>query len=165
VYLPLVDTLPKTERGEPRPLRTPRDVVTVEPVENVRTGAGAKRRILVVEDEAAIRRLAQRILEQAGYVVRTAVDGLEALRIVDEDPEPFDLLLTDVIMPRMSGPELAERVEQLQPGVRVLFTSGYAGDARVPVVTVGTSSNFLSKPYQVIELTEKVHEVLMSGRS
>jgi two-component system, cell cycle sensor histidine kinase and response regulator CckA len=81
-------------------------------------------RILVVDDEDAIREVARRILTREGYEVIAAAGGEEALTLIAED-EQVDLLLTDVIMPRMSGKELAERFVSLRAGARVLYMSGY----------------------------------------
>jgi two-component system, cell cycle sensor histidine kinase and response regulator CckA len=82
-------------------------------------------RILVVDDEDAIRELARRILTREGYEVITASGGEAALTLITEKGEQVDLLLTDVIMPRMSGKELAERFTSLRAGARVLYMSGY----------------------------------------
>ena len=80
--------------------------------------------VLLVEDEPAVRRLVRVMLEQAGYTVREACDGDEALTLAETGVE-IDLLLTDVLMPGMSGRVLAERLQALLPDMRVLFTSGY----------------------------------------
>jgi|GEM_PF-1932079 len=129
----------------------------VPPERALVSGTGS---ILVVEDEGAIRRLAQRILQSAGYVVLTADDGADALRVLEARAEAVDLLLTDVVMPHMSGPELAARVHVLYPSTKVLFTSGYAGGAGVQLDLDSVSTEFLSKPYQVAELTRKVDEIM-----
>jgi len=83
-------------------------------------------RILVVDDEAAIREVTRRILTLGGYDVIDAAGGEEALSLIADDAERVDLLLTDVIMPRMSGKELAERFASLRTGARVLYMSGYS---------------------------------------
>ncbi len=155
VFLPAVDV----NDGAPKRMQTPRDVDTTMLArmddDTPRTGS-----VLVVEDEPAIRRLAQRILESAGYTVLTACDGVDALRVLTARGAPVDLLLTDVIMPNMGGPELASRISALHPQTKVLFASGYAGDADLRLDELGASGNFLGKPYQVVELVHRVDEMM-----
>ena len=90
---------------------------------------------------------------------------MDALRVLEARGSPVDLLLTDVIMPNMGGAELAARVAELYPSTRVLYASGYAGDAELGVDAIGASSNFLGKPYQVVELMRKVQEIMTKAQS
>jgi two-component system cell cycle sensor histidine kinase/response regulator CckA len=110
--------------------------------------------ILLVDDEDIVLRLTAAMLESQGYRVVVATGSDEALQVT----EPFDLLLTDVVMPSMSGPELAERLVERRPGVGVLFTSGYSGGA------VGDRgaliADLLEKPFTIEELARKVREAL-----
>jgi GAF domain-containing protein len=85
--------------------------------------------ILLVEDEGDVRELTREILEMAGYTVLEAARGDEALRLCRDAARPIDLLLTDVVMPQMSGPELAKRIAELRPGTKVVYMSGYTDDA------------------------------------
>ncbi|MGH7347656.1 MAG: ATP-binding protein, partial [Candidatus Rokuibacteriota bacterium] len=85
--------------------------------------------ILLVEDEADVRELTREILEMAGYTVLEAARGDEALRLFRESARPIDLLLTDVVMPQMSGPEVARRIAALRPGTKIVYMSGYTDDA------------------------------------
>ena len=85
--------------------------------------------ILLVEDEGDVRELAREILEMGGYTVLEAARGDEALRLCRDAAKPIDLLLTDVVMPQMSGPELARRILELRPGTKVVYMSGYTDDA------------------------------------
>ena len=85
--------------------------------------------ILLVEDEGDVRELTREILEMAGYTVLEAARGDEALRLCRDSAKPIDLLLTDVVMPQMSGPELARHIAELRPGTKVVYMSGYTDDA------------------------------------
>ncbi len=86
--------------------------------------------------------------------------GDEALRLLERHEEPVHLMLSDVVMPGISGPELAARVRELRPGMKVLFASGYTDDAILREGVFGHSANFLNKPYTIEALTRKVREVL-----
>jgi PAS domain S-box-containing protein len=120
---------------------------------------GRGERILLVEDDDAVRAVAQQMLLRHGYTVEVAIDGGAALARLRGAPRP-DLLLTDVVMPRMHGRELADRAQALHPGLRVLFMSGYADD-EVLVRGVATDGiAFLPKPFATAELLAKVRAVL-----
>jgi CheY-like chemotaxis protein len=114
--------------------------------------------VLVAEDEPVLRGLARRILTAAGYEVLTAAEGLEALAMLEHRARPIDLVLTDVIMPGMSGVELAERIAVLRPGTKVLYMSGYTDD-RLEAHAV-SGARFLRKPFDRATLTAKVRSVL-----
>jgi CheY-like chemotaxis protein len=111
--------------------------------------------VLVVEDEPAVRRLISQLLQLSGYTVLEAASGPEALHLVKQCQRPIDLLLTDVVMPLMSGVELAKRLVQDSPGLRVLFTSGYMDHSAVKEV-VASGEQFLPKPFSPAELTLRV---------
>ncbi len=115
--------------------------------------------VLVVEDEEALRRVAQRILLSAGYTVLVAANGEEALRLLERHDHPVDLVLTDVVMPGMSGRDLAEQIRASHGGVKILFTSGYTDDAILRHGVLDAGVNFIAKPYSVADLTRKVREV------
>jgi PAS domain S-box-containing protein len=116
--------------------------------------------VLVVEDELAVLDLACRILKSAGYSVLTARNGLEALEIVRGHSGPIDLLLTDVVMPRIAGPELARQFHALRPGSRVLYMSGYTGETvgRQGVLPEGVQ--LVEKPFTPDVLTARVRKTL-----
>ena len=140
----------------------PREVALreVEPVAAARPPrAKGGETVLLVEDEEAVRSLLQRVLISAGYRVLSASNGGEAL-LICEKPEPVDLLLTDVIMPRMSGKELADRLTAMRPGLKVLFASGYTDDALEPHGVRAAGQHFLAKPFNVSDLRRKIREVL-----
>jgi two-component system, cell cycle sensor histidine kinase and response regulator CckA len=103
--------------------------------------------ILLAEDEPAVRDFTKRALERAGYTVLTAGDGDEALRASRDWTEPIDVLVTDVVMPGMHGPELAYRVRQERPEIGVLYISGYAEDAVAGGGEFATPGGFLPKPF------------------
>jgi CheY-like chemotaxis protein len=114
--------------------------------------------ILLVEDEASILELARMLLEELGYKVLAAGGAKEALELAGKNPGPIHLLLTDVVMPRMNGPELASRLAALRPGLRCLYMSGYAEGpgARGPSLEL----DYLRKPFTLTDLSRKVREVL-----
>jgi PAS domain S-box-containing protein len=116
--------------------------------------------ILVVEDEAGIRALVRKILRRHGYRVLEAGSGAEAVEIVKHSETRLDLLLTDVMMPGMSGLELASFVRELRPDLRVLYISGYTDDAQVAAGDFPPGSAFLQKPFTLGSLINKVKEVL-----
>jgi len=116
--------------------------------------------VLVVEDEPAVLTLSRRALEAQGYVVLAASDADAALRVVERHGGMIHLLLTDVVMPGLSGHELADRLTAQRPGIRVLYMSGYPGDAVVQHGTLPIGSAFLQKPFSPDGLARKVRDVL-----
>jgi PAS domain S-box-containing protein len=118
--------------------------------------------VLLVEDEDPVRELVREMLEMAGYRVYAASSGPEALAWAENPANCFDLLVSDVVMPRMNGGELAERLCHLRPHTRVLFVSGYPDDAIVRHGVRESGAPFLQKPFTYQTLTEKVREVLDS---
>ena len=120
-------------------------------------------RLLVVDDDEPLRRLAHRILEESGYCVESTSDPLEALRLVQEGGRRFDLLVTDVAMPKMSGKDLADHVRRLCPTVKVLYTSGCAANILSRHGVRLSEDPFLPKPYTPFELVHKVQEALLGS--
>src|SRR5271157_1554308 len=118
--------------------------------------------ILLVEDETNLRRLARQYLETQGYKILEAEDGAAALQIVDGHQGAIDLLLTDVVMPGVNGRELAARVTELLPNVRVLYMSGYSENAVGQDGTLDAGINLLQKPFSLPALKDRVREVLDS---
>jgi two-component system cell cycle sensor histidine kinase/response regulator CckA len=117
--------------------------------------------LLVVEDEPLIRKLSCRVLRQQGYTVLHATNGEEALHAVHAyTGVPIDLLVTDVVMPRIGGKVLAEQLMAVYPHIKVLFVSGYATDAIVHYGRLTPGTNFLAKPFTPAALARKVQEVL-----
>jgi len=116
--------------------------------------------ILVVEDEPALRLVARKILENAGYTVLVASNGDEALTYFRRAVTPVHLLLTDVVMPGMSGPTLVGHVREEAGRTSILYTSGYADDALVNEGARDERIHFLAKPYTGTTLLRKIREVL-----
>jgi two-component system cell cycle sensor histidine kinase/response regulator CckA len=141
--------LPRVAAAEPAPPPALRPTVT-----------RGSETVLVVEDEEAVRSLSRRALEAGGYTVLAAADGADAVRLVERYGGPIHLVLTDVVMPGMSGRELADRLVQRRPGLRVLYMSGYPGDAIVHRGALDPGTAFLQKPFMPDDLTRKVREVL-----
>lgn len=124
--------------------------------------AEGQRTVLVVDDDAFIQRLAGRMLEQLGYTVLVATDGASTMDVLARHAGAINLVLTDVVMPGMSGPALAERVRASYPNAKILFTSGYVADADGLNNAVGAGTFFIGKPYSLNDLSHKLKEVLGS---
>ena len=121
---------------------------------------GGEEHILLVEDEEGLRRVAQRALEKVGYKVLTAADGLEALEVYHRQPAEIDLIITDVVMPKLGGIALYRALRQEGHGVRFLFTSGYAADEIMQGDQVDGGLILLQKPWTLADLTHRVRDVL-----
>ncbi|HEV2903989.1 MAG TPA: PAS domain S-box protein [Pyrinomonadaceae bacterium] len=135
-----------------------------EEAEQARTAPTGDETVLLVEDEALVRDLAQEILEQYGYTVLTAPNGREGLRVCRESADKIDLVLTDVVMPQMSGPELAENILAIHPETRVLYMSGFTDDAVLRHGVLTEDMCFIQKPFSPDALAIKVREVLNNFR-
>jgi PAS domain S-box-containing protein len=143
IYLPRVDEVVETQQGADR-LSAPRGHETV----------------LLVEDEEIVRTLSMEILEQYGYAVIAASNGEEGLRICKEYEGQIDLMITDVVMPHMSGRELAAHVAVLRPDTQVLYMSGFTDDAIFRHGLIDEDVSFLQKPFSPDSLALKAREVL-----
>jgi CheY-like chemotaxis protein len=144
IYLPQVEAPIETARADEPPTREP----------------AGRETILLVEDEVDVRALAREVLERQGYTVLAASDGLQALRYLETEADRIDLVLTDVVMPRMSGRELVDRVRAIRAEMRVLYMSGYTEDAIVRHGVHDSSAVLLGKPFAPADLLGKVREVL-----
>ena len=121
--------------------------------------------VLLVEDEDAVRRVAERFLRRAGYEVLVASGGAEAIGIAGTLGRPIDLLFTDVMMPGMNGRELAERLRAAQPALKVLFVSGYSGDyLQTQTGELPAGTHFLYKPYEPSRAAVLIRDIL-DGRA
>lgn len=144
IYLPRADGVVESDESRETPAELPQGRETV----------------MLAEDEEQVRRMIREILEMNGYRVLEASSGKEALSIYKQYGEQIDLILTDAVMPQMSGRELAQSLETLNPGIKVLYMSGYTDDAIVRHGLLDQGIAFLQKPFTPEALTRKVREVL-----
>jgi two-component system, cell cycle sensor histidine kinase and response regulator CckA len=119
--------------------------------------------ILLVEDDAILRDLVCESLQASGYHVLAAENGVDALRVAEQHAGPIRLLITDVIMPQMSGPELVKSLNELRPGLDVLYMSGYADDKLAEGPVLDRDIPLIQKPFHLGGLTRKVQEILGRG--
>jgi two-component system, cell cycle sensor histidine kinase and response regulator CckA len=143
IYVPRIEEPVEVEEKRPEP-ESPRGSETV----------------LVVEDDEIVRKLTCQALRRYGYVVVEAANGGEALLACERHPEKIPLMITDVVMPQISGPELAIRLRQLHPEIQVLYMSGYTDDAVVRHGLLDAPLSFLQKPFTPSALVHKVRDVL-----
>ena len=122
--------------------------------------AGGSETVLLVEDEESVRELVRETLKTRGYTVIEASDGIAGMRVSEEYQGNIEILITDVVMPGMSGRELAKRVAAARPNIRVLYLSGYTEDAIIHEGALEPGTGFLQKPFTLQVLARKVREVL-----
>ena len=140
------------------------EVALPQPLEHV-SEEGGEETILVVDDEESIVNLAKLILETEGYTVLTATFGEEALRVIAGYTKTIHLLLTDVVIPGMSGPELAVKVSEFYPKIKILYASGYADETVLQHGVYESQRMFINKPYTINELIRKVRQALDSSEA
>ena len=140
-------------------------VLPVGPPPGVAPGAepGTGPTLLLVEDEPALRQLVATMLAEDGYSVLEATSGLDAIALAERHRGPIALLITDVVMPGLAGPELARKLQSLRPGLEVLFMSGYNDSRLVSRGVAGTKVRLLVKPFTPDQLLADVREQLSSG--
>ncbi len=139
--------------------------VSVAPQQLTLSDLGGNEHVLVVDDEPALRVLLRQTLAGYGYRVVEARDGEEALALASDSPDPFDLLVTDVIMPGMTGPQLAGRLLSLFPGMAVLFISGYPGETEAERAAFGRGASYLAKPFTAEMLLQHARQQLDLGKA
>jgi PAS domain S-box-containing protein len=144
LWLPRVDEAPEDRRVA--------SMATVNP--------GGSETILLVDDEDAVRGLVQAVLERSGYTVKATNDPREAIRIAREDTGPIDLLVTDVVMPGLSGPDLFAQLRETRRRLLVLYVSGFPDDAIAHHGVIDVSISFLQKPFTAAALVKKVRDTL-----
>jgi CheY-like chemotaxis protein len=143
IYLPRID-----EPSVKRPVET----------QGTLTGSGEK--VLVVEDDEGVRAVTGKILRARGYDVLEAKSGEEAAELLQRFEGKLDLLITDVVLRAMSGPELAARVLDERPSTKVLYTSGYLPNSASQLLSLGAGAHLLQKPYTAEALLKKVRDAL-----
>jgi signal transduction histidine kinase/ActR/RegA family two-component response regulator len=121
---------------------------------------GGTEHVLIVEDDASVRRLAKDLLTRLGYSVTDAASGRAGIALGSDDTRHFDLALCDVILGDMSGPAVAEALVALRPSIRVLYMSGYTDDAIVRTGVLDEGKPFLQKPFTPVQLARKIRELL-----
>jgi two-component system cell cycle sensor histidine kinase/response regulator CckA len=141
--------LPQVDEDEGRPIEDPTEM----PANGTET-------VLLVEDELQVRKFAALVLRETGYKVLEASGGEEALISAQQHKGRIHMLLTDVVMPGMSGKELSERLKQRRPNIKVIFASGYTDDAILHHGVLGPEMEFIQKPFTPSSLTQKVRQVL-----
>ena len=146
VYLPLTSAQP----------------LSLAPREHSPTSPRGSETILVTEDEDAIRNLIEDVLSEQGYRVITAADGAEALDLVRQNDREIDLVITDVVMPRLSGPEMVQRLQADRPGMKVIFMSGYAKQGSLAAIE-DEEAEILEKPFSPQVILTRVRKVLDRG--
>lgn len=119
--------------------------------------------VLLVEDEASLRELLREALEANGYSVLEARDGAEALQIARAHAGPIQIMVTDVIMPGMTGPKIVEHVAQTRPEMKALYISGYSDESVIRHGLIGPGRAFLSKPFGPEVLLRRLRELLHAG--
>jgi CheY-like chemotaxis protein len=144
VYLPAIEAVAPSDKLHPSLRRMP-------------TG---RETVLLVEDEEGVREFGREVLKKCGYIVLEAGDGEEALEVAARQPGPIHLVVTDVVMPRLGGRALAERLRTERPEIKVLYISGYTDDAVIRHGLVAAEHGLLQKPFSGAALATKVREVL-----
>jgi CheY-like chemotaxis protein len=157
-------------RGTTFTIYLPRSDDAAQPVRESPAAAARKllagtETILIAEDETSVRQLAEQVLRSHGYTVLVAPGGAEALRLAAAHEGSIHLLLADVVMPGLGGPQLADRLRELRPATRVLFMSGYTAGAILRGATPDTPAALLEKPFGPDDLARRVREVLDGERS
>jgi two-component system cell cycle sensor histidine kinase/response regulator CckA len=132
----------------------------IEAITSAKKAPRGTESVLLVEDEDSLRGLVRKFLEKCGYVVLEAKDGQAALRVSNVFPGPIHALLTDVVMPGMSGPDLAREIGQRRCATKVLFMSGYPADTDIPAEVAERNGHFIKKPFSRCALATKLREVL-----
>jgi CheY-like chemotaxis protein len=127
---------------------------------NLEAAATGSETILLVEDEDAVRRASAEFLTLHGYTVLEARDGLDALAVAKDYGSTIHLVVTDVVMPNLSGGQLAKELKSRRPEAKVLFVSGYAGKIVMEHKAVNLETNFLQKPFTLKQLSSKIRKAL-----
>lgn len=153
-HIPTAEELEKAAKRQQKELEQPTKKTALKAKSSVE-------KIMLVEDEEAVRAFSSRALEKKGYDVVQANSGVEGLRIFKEQAESVDLIISDIIMPELGGFELIEEIQKTNPDIRVIFISGYAEEQFADKFdTYSGNITFLPKPYTLQELVDKVRDML-----
>jgi two-component system cell cycle sensor histidine kinase/response regulator CckA len=131
----------------------------------VQSSPHGRETVLLVEDESAVRASTNEFLVRCGYTVVTAENGVDALRVSRDYSGPIHLMITDVVMPKMSGPQLAIQLAAERPDMKTLFVSGYAENTVLQHGNIDVTVRFLSKPFSLKALANKIREVVETSES
>ncbi len=134
--------------------------IRVKELPRAQVHSGGDETILLVEDDESVRKLCKHSLEQCGYTVLEGEDPMDAMRVCEQYTGDIHLILTDVVMPKMSGPEMIELLEPVMPQSKVLYMSGYTDNVVLTTYVLEPGMNFLQKPFSLDALAEKVRAVL-----
>jgi nitrogen-specific signal transduction histidine kinase/ActR/RegA family two-component response regulator len=162
-----VDVYSEVGRGTTVKVYLPRvdQPVVVEPEKKARPAVRGAETILVVEDDEMVRTLVRETLEREGYKLLEAPGPLEARSVADTFRGPIQLMITDVVMPKVSGRELATQMNKARPDMKILYMSGYTDNAVLASGILQKEVAFLQKPFTPAALSEKVREVLENGKT
>ena len=138
------------------------DAGSAQTPESTPAEGGGTETVLIVEDVIGVRHLMTRVLESAGYTVLSAGNGGEAIAVLEGYPHQVDLMITDVVMPGMSGWALAERVGAMRPGLQILYMSGYTDDVVLRHIVLEQGTPFISKPFTKTQLLSTIRQLLTS---
>jgi two-component system, cell cycle sensor histidine kinase and response regulator CckA len=136
------------------------EVLETDEPEVHEVSGGHNETVLVVEDEEVVRSFVCDVLNDSGYDVLEAESGVEAIKLVEDENTSIDLLITDVIMPKMNGRELSQRLATSRPDLKVLFMSGYTDNVIGDHGVLGEGMNFIQKPFTMQTFTQKVRSVI-----
>ena len=160
-----IDVQSRLGQGTTMTARWPRmELVPVAPQQKATSPVSDGRSILVVEDDAGVAHVTKKILVRAGYRVRVAADGREAVQIFREQPEAFDLVFSDLVLPNLSGLDMAQEIRDMCPSIRFGFCTGYANHPSFARMRTANPSQLLRKPYTQRQLHDFVNDCMSEER-
>ena len=131
-------------------------------VKAAQKGIGGTETVLLIDDEDVILEVGRALLEAMGYRVLTARDGKEAIELYKNNRDRIDLVILDIVMPRMGGGEAYDKMKEISPNVKVLLSSGYSIDSQAKEILARGCDAFIQKPFGMLELSQKIREVLQN---
>ena len=127
---------------------------------SIETSPGGQETILIVDDEEIIRSMLQELLESLGYTIFLAIDGEDAVQLYSQRHDDIDLVIMDMIMPKMGGQETCLKLKEINPAIKVILSSGFSQDNAVQEILSAGVNGFIHKPFTIPELSKKIREVL-----